>query len=111
MRTDLSRFPALSSFNLKVVNGLGLRSAMYLGVLLPEDSPYAGNLRASGPGQPAGAGRAHGRQDAAHIVLPDQRGVPLPRPVPGRAAVRACRGAGRGLAADRLSRGGVRPVA
>jgi hypothetical protein len=43
MRIGQSRLQALPSFNLKVANGLSLRSAMYLEVLLPEDNPYACN--------------------------------------------------------------------
>src|ERR1017187_1735243 len=66
------------------------------------------------PHQPATiprADRAGRRPDAAHLVLPDQRRIPLPRAVTGGAAVRPCRRAGRGMAAHHLGGGGVRPMA
>src|SRR5204862_2027426 len=48
---------------------------------------------------------------ASPLLLPGERGVPLPRPVLRRPALRRCRRAGSGVAAHRHGSGRVRPVA
>jgi hypothetical protein len=59
----------------------------------------------------SGARRPRCGADATDVLLPHQRGLPLPRAVAGGAVVRPRAGVGRRLATDRGRGGGVRELA